>query len=794
MSQAYFFFAHPLESMNRFLLLLILFWGRMAAGQTLSTISQADRQFDRLSFAKAAELYEEALGKANSLTDAQRRSALVQLAYSYRQLNDMKNAERAYSNLLVNGELPADLSQHYLYYAQVLASNGKYEAAQKAYDRYEAMQGKQSGGPSFAELYKDAAARNEGTYNLEFLKLNSRHPEFSPVRYGNGLVYVTTGSAVGLRGLLGGKRFLDLYYLPDITTDRSGRLGGSRSAGSFFQRPLGRDSYTSSTANDSRTVGFYGGNNISAGLGYGDALVSESERFGKSINTRYHEGPATFTSDGSRIIFTRNNYNDGQARRSTDGVNKLKLYTASQINGNWSEATELPFNSDEFSTGHPALSADNKRLYFASDRPGGFGGSDIYVSFWKNGTWSEPVNLGGEVNSKGNELFPFVDERGMLYLASDGHEGLGKLDLFSAQLSPDGTKGQKLWNLGEPINSAADDFGITTDGERNSGYFSSNRKNGGSDDDIYRFTRQGAAYPCRELTVIVFDAQTRMPLPDVAVRVTGPDTLNAKRLKTDEKGLLRFCLDNNSDVQFLTSHTGYLENHIGFSSKDLVDNQPLRIDIPLMKPVVATKTELAINGRVLTQKDREPVVGATVILINECDKSRQEVQSADNGLYSFVAIPGCAYRLEARKDGMGTAGSFITKDGKGNTDLLMFRKGDVVRIDNIYYDLNKFAIRPDAARELDKLVELMNRYPNMRIELQSHTDSRAAAAYNMTLSDKRAKAAVRYLRSKGVAAKRMVAKGYGESEPVNKCVDGVVCTEEEYQENRRTEFKILDLN
>lgn len=788
MGHAYFFLTHQLKSMNRLLLLVVLLWGRMALGQVQSTLSQADRQFDRLSFSKAAELYEEALGKTNNLTEAQRRSALVQLAYSYRQLNDMKNAERAYSNLLVNGELPADLSQHYLYYAQALASNGKYEAAQKAYGRYEATQGKPSGDSVLSELHKAIDSRSEGTYILEFLKLNTRQPEFSPIPYGDGLVYVATAKT---GGFLGGKRLLDLYYQPDI---KMGQSSGSRGTGSFFQRPLGRDAYTATTANDSRTVGFYGGNNVAAGLGYGDVLVSETERFGKSLNTRYHEGPATFTSDGSRIIFTRNNYNEGQARRSTDGVNKLKLYTATQINGTWSEATELPFNSDEFSTGHPALSADNKRLYFASDRPGGFGGSDIYVSFWKDKNWSEPVNLGADVNSKGNELFPFIDERGTLYLASDGHEGLGKLDIFTAQLSSDGKKGYKISNLGEPINSAADDFGITTDGQRNKGYFSSNRKNGGADDDIYRFTRQGPVHPCRELTLIVFDAQSRMPLPDVTVRVTGPDTLNGKLLKTDEKGLLRFCLDNNSDVQFLTNHAGYLENHIGFSSKNLVDNQPVRLDIPLMKPVVATTTELAINGRVLTQKDREPVVGATVILINECDKSRQEAVSADNGLYSFVAMPGCAYRLEAKKEGMGTAGSFITKEGKGDTDLLMFRKGDVVRIDNIYYDRNKATIRPDAARELDKMVELMNRYPSMRIELRSHTDSRASASYNMTLSDKRAKAVVRYLRLKGIGAKRMVAKGFGESEPVNKCVDGVTCTEEEYQENRRTEFKILELN
>lgn len=777
--------------MTRFYTILVLLCLIAGAGQAQSLAKQAERQYDRLSFAKAAELYEQLLSKPAGLSDAERRTAMSQLAYSYRQLRDMKNAERVYAQLLSEGQLPAELAPHYLYYAQALASNGKYTDAQTAYNRYNQLNRAGTSGPTFAELYAESNARTMGKYAIEFLKMNTKQPEFSPVRYRDGLVFVSAGR--GGRKSGGRNPFLDLYYLPESSITQSGRAGklGGGGSESLFNRSLGRDKYTAVTANDSRTVGFYGGTNITAGLGYGDVLVSESERFANSLNTRYHEGPATFSHDGSRIIFTRNNYNEGTYRKSTDGVNKLKLYTATQTNGEWSKAVELPFNNDEFSTGHPTLSADDQRLYFASDRPGGFGGTDIYVAFWKDGAWSEPVNLGSEINSKGNEMFPFIDERGTLYVSSDGHGGLGKLDLFSAQLTADGAKALSLTNLGEPINSPADDFGIVTDGERKSGYFSSNRKNGGADDDIYSFKRESPVYPCRELTLIVIDADTKAPLPGAAVVIEGAGKTDARQLTTNDKGQLRFCLDDNSDVQFLTTLAGYLDNRVGFSTKALVDNQPLRLDISMMKP--QPSTELAIQGRVLAQADRSPIEGARVILVNGCDQSRQETMSAADGSYAFSALKGCSYTLEARKASMGNAGSTISREGVGNTELLMFRQGDVIRIDNIYYDRNKANIRPDAAVELDKLVDLLGKYPAMRIEMRSHTDSRATASYNRTLSDKRARAVVAYLKSKGIAGKRMIAKGYGESELTNRCADGVDCTEEEHQQNRRTEIKILKL-
>ena len=705
----------------------------------------------------------------------------------------------------VKGSLPADYVKCYLFYAQTLAGNGKYREAQEAYEKYGKVQPEDKRAASFSKLYHDVSAltRNAGSYKVEFLSMNTRQAEFSPILYKEGLVFVSAGhGGSGIKRVFNWSStpFLDLYYLPDLKAlrvSKASRAGSgtvaSRRPKTQLLRPLGSDDFTAPTANDTRTVGFYGGTNLS--MGYEDQLISEADRFSQTLNTKYHEGPATFTKDGSRVIFTRNNYNEGNYRESTDGVNKLKLYTATQQNGIWSKAEELPFNSDEYSTGHPALSKDDQRLYFSSDRPGGFGGTDLYVSKWENGKWGPPVNLGKEVNTKGNELFPFVDERGNIYYSSDGHPGLGALDMFYTTLSPDGKQGLVTRNLGEPLNSPKDDFGIVTDGDRMSGYFSSNRKRGGEDDDVYRFTREGSLYPCRELTVSIIDANSKEPLANTSVAMDNAANDKQKQLKTDAQGLLRVCLDVDSDFKFLASREGYADNKVGFSTKDLSDNQPSRLEIPLSRPTdLSTAALTTLRGRVTTQTDKKPIVGVKVILVNECDGTSQEATTGPDGNYEFTVKPGCDYSLEAMKDNMGTSGSRIARDGTGTADLVMFKKGDIIKIDNIYYDLDKANIRPDAAAELDKVASLMKKYPTMIIEMRSHTDSRATGKYNNALSGNRAKSAVTYLKSKGIPGKRMIAKGYGESDLLNKCKDGINCSEEEHQQNRRTEIKIIKLD
>lgn len=788
--------------MRCFYLLCCLVLSFAGSAMAQSLLKQADRQFDVLAFSTAIDLYEQALNHLK-FSEEERLATLSKLGYSYRQVRDTQNAERVYRTMLGSLKEPKnDYIPCYLYFAQALASNGKYKESQEVYDLYSKYQNDDQRGKQFSKLYKDVSilSRNPGNYKIEFLETNTTKAEFSPMYYKEGLVFVTNkkpGNALKRVFSWDNSTFLDLYYMPDATVmgETVASLGGASANRKKNRvkhlRTLGEDEYTSPTANDSRTVGF----SSAATAQNAEESSPETRRFGQNLNTKYHEGPVAFTKDGANVFFTRNNYNKGKYRESSDGINKLKLYSAEDQKGTWGNVQELPFNSDEYSTGHPALSPNDKLLFFASDRPGGFGGTDLYVSGLKDGKWSEPVNLGKDINTKGNELFPFVDDRGNLYFSSDGHPGLGDLDIFYAQLT-DQTAVKSVQNIGEPLNSSKDDFGIVTDGARMLGFISSNRLHGGTDDDIYRFRREGSLYACRELTINVFDSQTKKPLGNAQLDIDQKEVQDGKRqTQTDGEGNIRICLDPESEFRIAASMTGYQTNRLGFSTKGLSDDQPLRLEIPLniAQLVAAQPLKSKIRGRVLTHTERQPIDGVEVVLRNLCDSTVLEMVTGPDGSYEFSVDPGCEYIVEALKDCMGTTGARVSPAADASTELTMFREGDIIEIENIYYDLDKWNIRPDAAVEMDKLVSLMKKYPAMRIEMRSHTDSRGSAWYNKTLSTKRARAAVAYLGKGGILAKRMKAAGYGESLLLNECKDAVKCTEAEHQRNRRTEIKILQV-
>ncbi len=431
-------------------------------------------------------------------------------------------------------------------------------------------------------------------------------------------------------------------------------------------------------------------------------------------------------------------------------------------------------------------------------------------------------------------MFPFVDERGNLYFSSDGHPGLGDLDIFYAQIT-DGSKLKgKIKNMGTPVNSSKDDFGFIADGERKMGYLSSNRKRGGTDDDIYRFTRECDEKPeCEEVQVIVYDTESKMPLDhaDVAFIMDGKTEMK----KTDTNGTFKICVEEGKEGELKASREGYMPNTVACKEGETT------IDVPLSRikevtadssavsttegssttgtstetgapvdgnaigyqgqttgnavPCPATKT---IRGRVTANKDKRSLSGVTVSLKNECDDSTQSFVTGADGRYQFEICEGCDYTIEATKDNFGSRGNRIKKLGKGgprtiNANLSMFEEGDVVAIENIHYDYGKCNIRTDASRELDKLAMMLKRYKNMKVEIRSHTDSRATTEFNQKISEGRSKAVTKYLTKKGISASRLEATGYGESQLLNECTDGVKCNEEQHSANRRTEFKVVQL-
>lgn len=736
----------------------------------------ANRNFDNISYIEAIRNYEDFL-RLGKKGNPEVKEALIKLAYSYRKVQDSQNAERVYAELLSTYGNDIE-SEIYLYYAQALANNGKYKESQKMYSRYGQEQAADMRGRKFTVAYMDKSRfyEDSSTYKVDYLyALNSRQSDFSPIFYKNALVFVSARDEGGIikRVFMQNQTpFLDLFVFPDTTQLRKDNLVMKKSgAGAIGMASLG----TLEKEEEEKD----------------EKPLTKVEQFSKTINSKYHEGPATFFKDYKKIIFTSNNRSKGKNRVSSDGITKLKLYMATEGNRGWGNIIDLPFNSPEYSCGHPALSPDDTKLYFVSDMPGGYGGTDIYVSEYRDGQWSSPVNLGREINTEGNEMFPFVDENGNMYFASDGHEGLGGLDIFFVELR-EGIPMSDIKNLGAPINSAKDDFGLITDASRSRGYFSSNRKRGYNDDNLYSFS-----HGCRELNVLVYDADTKKPIENVDVRVL-KDGLNKQLMVTGPDGRIMICLEAGTDFEFKAMKEGYEPNGVSYGTFATSLKNRTSITMYLQKAKVPPPI---IKGTIVAEVSQIPIEGATVTLQNEKDGSVESIVTGIDGKYEFQPKKEGEYSVTAIKDKYAVNTENIgkvkpTKKGPATLEQNMglVGTGDIFRLENIYYNYGQFFIRPDAIKELEtKLVPLLKKYPEMRIEIRSHTDSRSSDAFNMKLSENRARAVVDYLATRGIDVARVESKGYGESELLNNCDNGATCTEEQHQANRRTEFKILSV-
>ena len=830
------------------------------AQNTSKVFQKANTQFETLGYAKAIELYETALKKPKGATEEEIVKAKLNLALSYKLVKDYTNSERIYRETLTgNPILKGDDIKAYRHFAQVLTSNGKFPEANQYWQKFNELQEQDKRGVEFIKLNsnREALERNAGSYRIEYVGINSSSADFSPVYYKKGLVFVSGRSAnSGIRRVFNwdASSFLDLFYLEDLKAIGNESSGAS-AIGSSTQTPiqksappskkLGTDYYTPPTPNDAKTVGRKGNEYItgSKDLDYEENPTIPTEKFSKNLNSKYHEGPCAFFHDGSKIIFTRNSQIGGggifgQKKNAT--INRLKLYSAEFEDNDWRKIKEIPFNSNDYSCGHPTLTIDDKIMYFVSDMPGGYGGTDIWMTRYNNGEWTKPQNLGGAVNTRGNEMFPFIDERGNLYFSSDFHPGLGDLDIFFIPMNTaTGMPSGKVRNIGAPLNSNKDDFGIITDSERQTGFLSSNRKRGGIDDDIYKFTRLGTLYGCRELVVNIYDYETKKPFDRIRFEYeTKGNTLSRESAITSSLGTIKLCLEADNDFSFFVKQNGYQAETVSFSNKDASDYESSKLDIYLKKEIIVidkskknkaaetkaqTENDILVarrngnpvstifRGIVTAGKDSTPIAGVKIKFINQCTGIAQEMITGSDGSYEFKRELNCDYILESFKENFGKSSELVAKIEEKRSIINIFRKktpapntgslfdtklykvGDVVKLDNIYYDSESYKIRKDAARELEKLVRTMQKNPNMIIEIRSHTDTRGNALDNLSLSQRRANEVVDFLVDKGVARGRMRGVGKGESEPVNSCGDGVQCTEAEHQRNRRTEFKILSI-
>jgi len=618
------------------------------------SIYVAKKQMDKYNYAAAIDILKEAV--RNDKTSSK---AIPMLAECYRLQHDIPNAKATYEKAVT---LPDAKAESYYYYAQALQSTGDYSKAREMFQKYSQMDPADAKGKLFAIHCDSVLGPWNGfkpKYEAKLVNsINTDQSDFGPAFYNGDLVFASDfirNSATAAKYGWTGRGFLNIM---SAHPDKPGE--------------------------------------------HWDNFAKPSD-FATGLNTEFHDGPASFSSDGKTMYFTRSFY--GKAKR--EGIfktNMLKIYSASKTNNSWGEAKPFFLNSTEYSVGHPTLSSDSQTLYFASDMPGGKGGTDLWMCKWKGDSWGPATNLGSVINTAENEMFPTMREDGVLFFASDGHPGYGALDIFKAKMV------NENWstpiNLKNPINSSYDDFAIAfAPGDKN-GYFSSNRPGGVGSDDIYAFRIPEVPVLPTFLSGVVKDKTSFLPLAGSTVFVLNKVTGKVKILKTDAEGMFKTLLEAPGDYTVKAMLPNYIADCTPF-------------------PIMALKP-----------------------------------------------------------------GETITAPRDLLLDKLVINK--TFRVDNIYYDFDKYNIREDAKPELDKLVQIMKEN-QINVELGSHTDCRGSFEYNDKLSQNRAESAVNYIISTGIDKNRITAKGYGERQLTNKCSDGIECTPEEHQANRRTEFKVTSL-
>ncbi|UYQ95760.1 OmpA family protein [Chitinophaga horti] len=617
-------------------------------------LREADEAFGQFKYVKAAQLYERAYSKKKTLYAAGRAADCHRLTNNYRE------AQAWYAIASGRGATPIHILQH----AQSLQQNARYPEAQLEYQRYAAA----DNGVTEKQLKRwtlscdSAMLWMQSPANIRvtnLASLNSPQSDWAPVPFAGGIAFAS---------------------------DRSGETRINENGNALLRFDRGQSP-------DTRRYAWTGNEYLN--LLFKSSTDSSIRVFPLQADTRYHVGPASFTADGKEIFFARTKV-QGNGSGAMNTVHVAIFSSKKDDAGNWSSPVAFFFNkADAYSVGDPFISADGQQLYFSSNMPGGKGGADIYTCRRQaDGSWSAPENL-AHVNTDGDERTPAV-VNGWLYFASNGHIGMGGLDIFYVSAN-----GGTPVNMRYPVNSPQDDFAFSLDASGQLAYLSSNREGGIGSDDVYRvayitpptYTLQGIA-----------SGTGKAPLPDANISLLQSGTIIA-RTRTDATGKFELKLNTGEPYQVAIQKDGF--------KSDTIDIAPKR--------------------------------DTTVAIIkNEFNIGELEV-------------------------------------------------GKTIALTNIYFDYNKADIRADAKPELDKLVRLLKTHPAMSIELGTHTDSRGNDAYNEKLSQRRAESVVAYLVKSGIADERLKARGYGESQLLNSCANGVVCSEAEHQLNRRTEFKITGL-
>lgn len=581
------------------------------------------------------------------------------LAYVTKELQQYEASETYYAKATTEESSQEDI----LNYAEVLAANEKYDEASEWMSKYKGdsklSSERMEGFDNVRNYYGDSLA-----YLVREVDFNSSESDFAPAYFNDGLLFVSgRGTKKGLFRALDLREetsFLDLYQ-----------------------------------KNDNGVEAF------------------------DNVNDILHQGPVTYSNKLGQLLVTSNHRESSKNKNRGKDTN-LRILFFEQSEGEWTEKGKFPYNNQDYSVAHPTYDEDSEVLYFASNMPGGQGGVDIYSSRYEEGSWLEPVNLGPEVNTSGDEMFPFVDGRQkVLYFSSNGYGGIGGLDVYRVSLNGE----KRITNLGYPVNSPKDDFGLIVNAAGDAGYLSSNREGGVGKDDIYSFLVQRIVVRSK-----LIDLNTKQPIIG-DLRVINTNTGKEVPYRVED-GEVVFDGIQGEDYKIVGEKDGYESNEVNITAPS--DSREFEVEVPI-------------------EPEEEEVEGIVVANLSKT---------------SYYTIEG---------------------DGLKPSDAAPENLKVVYEIENIFFALNESKPNETSAK-IDKLVQLMNAYPNVNVEVKGYADSRGAASYNKALAKRRAAQIAQLLGEKGISQSRVEITGVGELEIINKCTEGVECTEEEHGQNRRVEF------
>jgi outer membrane protein OmpA-like peptidoglycan-associated protein/tetratricopeptide (TPR) repeat protein len=712
-----------MKNMKRVFIIIIVFSVQLINAQT-QDLQRAKRFFERTFYSEAIPLYESIIQENHSV------AVLKNLADCYYYTNDYANAQRQYRSLI--SRFSKDLEEEYYFrYSQTLKATGNYEEANAVMRDYFISSNNKQELMNFEK--RNVTLENVSAIGKRFeiknLAINTANSEFGAVQQGQNLVFSGVKKKTGLFDKIykwNNEQYLDLVSIP---------LENVKSS---------------------------------------DTVVNY---FSNEINTSMHEANVVFTKDGKTIYFTRNNYKNGKRGKNKDKISNLQIFKAELVGNKWTNITSLPFNSEDYSVEHPALSNDEKTLYFASDMPGTLGSFDIFSVAIDGTVYGTPINLGDKINTNKKEQFPFVSRDNKLYFSSNGHAGFGLLDVFVSEMQ--GNTFSEPSNVGLPVNSGFDDFSFNIDSDTKLGYFASNRIGGKGNDDIYELkeTKPLLIEDCKQLIAgVITDVDSKLPLENALVSLQNSDKVEIQKMMTTQDGKFSFAVACESVYSVFAVKEDYTKDSKSFKlskERDRISDASMALK---SLTTIRNEEELVLQKKkneelaLLEQKKKEQLA-----LI---EKEKQDKLIAAKNEIEAVKI-----KKKEKVDRIVAA----------EKDVVKVKNQLIIKTDPIYFDYDLWYIRKESKPILNRVIELMKKYPEMVVEIGSHTDSRGNGKYNTNLSSNRAQSTREYFINQGIPEKRIFAKGYGETVQIIKCEPNESCTEEQHELNRRSEFVIKSL-